>query len=159
MDHAGAAPPISDDVAQALTLGVACVIATRDEQLRPEIARAFGIQLDREAARIEVCVRGEDDCRTLTNLRSNGRLAMNVTQPTTYLSLQFKGHATVLGPPTPEQLARAEAHLARFAAEAAQVGVPVPLAPRWMGELVAAIALDVEQVFDQTPGAGAGRRL
>ena len=132
MAEAGAAPLISDDVAEALTLGVACVVATRDEQLRPEIARAFGISLDREAGRIEVCVRGEPDCPTLANLRSNGRMAMNITRPTTYLSLQFKGHATVLGPPTPEQLARAEAHLGRFAAEAVQVGVPVPLASRWM---------------------------
>src|SRR5262252_729834 len=118
MAEAGAAPLISDDVAEALTLGVACVVATRDEQLRPEIARAFGINLDRDAARIEVCVRGVHDSPTLQNLRRNGRMAMNITQPTTYLSLQFKGHATVLGPPTPEQLACAEAHLGRFAAEA-----------------------------------------
>lgn len=155
----GATPLISDDVAETLILGVACVVATRDDRLQPEIARAWGIELDRDAARLEVCIRGEPDCRTLANLRDNGQLAMNVTQPTTYRSLQFKGHATVLGPPTEEQLARAQEHLTRFSAEAVQVGVPVQLAPRWMGKLCAAIALDIEQVFDQTPGAGAGRRL
>jgi Pyridoxamine 5'-phosphate oxidase len=152
-------PLISDQVAEALTLGVACVVATRDEQLRPEITRGWGIQVDRSASRLQVCIRGESDCRTVANLRANGQMAMNITRPTTYLSLQFKGRATVLGPPTPEQLARAKEHLELFSAEAVQVGVPAPLALRFMGDLCAAVVLEVEHVFDQTPGTGAGRRL
>jgi len=139
----GTIPRISNEVAKTLTLGVACVVATRDDRLQPEITRAWGIALDQDAARLEVCIRGEPDCRTLVNLRENGQLAMNVTRPTTDRSLQFKGRASVLGPPTNQQLARAQEHLARFAAGAAQVGVPPVLSPRWMGNLCAAIALDI----------------
>lgn len=153
------APLISDEVAEALTLGVACVIGTRDDRLHPEIARVWGPELDRDSGLVEVCVRGEPDCQTLVNLRSNGQVALNITRPTTYLSLQFKGHASVLGPPTPEHVARAQAHLGRFAAEASQVGVPIPLAPRFMGSLCAVISMQIEHIFDQTPGVGAGRRL
>ena len=92
-------------------------------------------------------------------LRESGQLAMNVTRPTTYRSVQFKGHAMMLGTPTHEQLTRAQEHLARFAAEAAQVGLPPALAPRLMGRLCAVVALEIEHVFDQSPGVGAGRRL
>jgi hypothetical protein len=153
------APIITDEIAEALTLGVACVVGTRDERLRPEIARAWGLELDRETGRLELCLRGEPGSRTVANLRGNGQLAVNITRPTTYLSLQFKGHGTVLGPPTSEHIARAEAHLTRFAAEAGQVGVPASLVPRFMGSLGAVIEMWIEHVFDQTPGAGAGRRL
>jgi Pyridoxamine 5'-phosphate oxidase len=142
-----------------LSLGVACVVATHDDRLRPEIARAWGIALDRDAVRLEVCIRGDSDCRTLVNLRENGQLAVNVTRPTTYRSVQLKGRARVLGAPTDEQLRRAEEHLARFAAEAAEVGLPPALAPRLMGRLCAAITLEIEQIFDQSPGIGAGRQL
>ena len=142
-----------------LTLGVACVVATHDDRLQPEIARAWGIALDSDAMRLEVCIRGESDCPTLVNLRENGQLAMNVRCPTTYRSVQFKGHARVLGAPTDKQLIGAREHLGRFAAEAAQVGLPPALAPRLMGRLCAAVALEIEHVFDQSPGVGAGRRL
>jgi hypothetical protein len=72
--------------------------------------------------------------------------------------MQLKGVACDVADPAPEDLARAQVHLDAFVAEAQQVGVPPDGTRRLFGPSFVAVEVEVGEVYDQTPGPGAGTR-
>jgi hypothetical protein len=147
------------DVADFIALGVAVVVATRDADLHPEIARGWGPIATRDGACVRLCLVLRDGSTARANLEANGAIAATFSRPTTYRTVQIKGSAREVADPTPEDGARAQAHLAAFVAEAEQVGVPPDGARRLFGASLVAVEFAVAQVFDQTPGPTAGTRL
>jgi hypothetical protein len=109
------------------------------------------------------------DCagRTLENLARNPRASVNVTEPPTYRSIQFKGSARLSEPPDLQFCAQ---QLMRLETAFMAVGLP-PTAARQMvsrsvGDLGEAelaeyvcIELSVDSAYDQSPKVGAGARL
>jgi len=74
--------------------------------------------------------------------------------------VQLKGVATVVGEPDAADLERVERHLRSFVAEADRIGAPPELARRmFVGAGLVAVQFSIDEVFDQTPGPTAGRRL
>jgi hypothetical protein len=71
-----------------------------------------------------------------------------------------KGVAAVVGEPEAADLERVERHVRSFVAECGRVGVPAEVAQRmFMGTGLVSIQFSFDEVFDQTPGPTAGRRL
>ncbi len=147
------------DIAAFLGTGVALVVATRDEDLRAEITRGWGPSLSQDGRELHLCLSAGLDSKTVANLRQNGDIAINLTRPTTYRSVQIKGRMRVLDEPTAAELARADAHLAAFLDEAAQVGVPRTLGQRFAEPPYISVTLAIIELYDQTPGARAGEPL
>jgi hypothetical protein len=74
--------------------------------------------------------------------------------------VQVKGVATVMGEPKAGDLRRVDRHVQSFVAEAERIGAPVELSRRmFLGTGLVAVELSIDEVFDQTPGPTAGRRL
>jgi hypothetical protein len=98
---------------------------------------------------------------TRANLEGNGVIAVGFSPPTIARALQIKGAVTAVREPTSAELERAERHFAAFASEAEQVGVPARAARRTFGPWsdFVSVTCSIDEVFDQTPGPNAGRRL
>jgi hypothetical protein len=94
------------------------------------------------------------------NLERNGAVAVGFSPPTIARAVQLKGVATVVGEPEAADLERVERHVRAFVAEAERIGAPAELAQRmFVGTGLVAVQFSIGEVFDQTPGPTAGRRL
>jgi predicted GNAT family acetyltransferase len=97
---------------------------------------------------------------TRANLEVNGPIAVGFNPPTIASALQIKGIASSVLEPLRDELKRAERHFVAFCVEGEKVGVSESLLRRTFapGDLVS-VTFSIDEVFDQTPGAGAGRRV
>ena len=94
------------------------------------------------------------------NLERNGAVAVGFSAPTIARAVQVKGVAGAVGEPEAADLERVERHVRSFVAEAERIGAPVELSRRmFVGTGLVAVQFSIDEVFDQTPGPTAGRRL
>jgi predicted metal-binding membrane protein len=147
------------NLAQWEHYGVAAVAATRDERLRPQVVRAWGLKVAPDGASAAICLGASPDSQTLANIAANGAISVSMVIPSSYRMIQMKGRVTAVAEPTAEQLARVEAHAAAFVAEVEPVGLTAEQARRFVHRDLVAVSFSVAEVYDQTPGPGAGARL
>ena len=151
---------ISDPLplAELLETGVAIMIATRDAQLRTHVTRGWGGYLDTETGQLVLGLTDYPGSGVVADLKANGRIAINLARPSNYQSMQVKGIVdSICGCDTGE-LARIEAHLARFVEEAVLVGTPRIIA-RMAGSEFVQVRVTVDRSYEETPGPGAGAEL
>jgi hypothetical protein len=154
-------PPVLDPaVVEFIHGGVAVGVATRDDDLKPEFARGWGPEVSTDGRSLRVCVAAPEGSRVRANLERNGAVAVGFSPPTIARAVQVKGVATVVGEPEAADLERVERHVRSFVAEAERIGAPVELSRRlFVGTGLIAVQFSIDEVFDQTPGPTAGRRL
>src|SRR5262245_3106965 len=153
---------IDDALKTFIESGVSVVVGTRDEGLVPEIVRAWGphVNRDRRAARLRVPE--ATSVRTRINLVGNGRIAVTLSLPSNYETVQLKGHHLRTTRPSVEDLARVDRHRESFASVNESIGVPRSRVEAfWRRELTGSslfvtIHFVVEAIFNQTPGPAAG---
>jgi hypothetical protein len=140
--------------------GVAVGVATRDADCRPAFARAWGPDVSPDGNVLRLCVDAPSGSATRANLEENGAIAVGFNPPTSARGLQIKGVAASVREPAPEELERCERHFVAFSVEGARVGVSEGLLRRvFTASEFVSVMLSIDEVFDQTPGAGAGRRV
>ena len=138
--------------------GVVILVVTRDDDLRPHVARAWGGLLDTEAGRLDLAVTVHDDGRVVADLEANGSVAVLIGRPSTYQTMQITGHVELIGTPGPTDLERINVHLERLVTEGATIGLPKSLV-RLAGERWVTIRVALDQFYEQTPGHKAGSAL
>ncbi|MCB9894237.1 MAG: pyridoxamine 5'-phosphate oxidase family protein [Planctomycetes bacterium] len=148
---------IDSELREFLQTGHVCVIATRDEELRPDWGHAAGVRVLK--SRCVVFVEPDSSNRSLDNLRANGLIAVVVTEPITHRAIQLKGKGAKL-----RDLTAAEHKLAsRLAQSARQAVIEVGIAPRvaatWNFESLVAVEFELTGVFEATPGPKAGTEV
>jgi len=150
---------ISDSIVDLLRTGVSIVVGTHDASLMPECTRAWGICVssDRNAATIFLSetIAG----LTIENLRANGTIAVSCTRPTDHITCQLKGLARSIRPLTPEERDLSRRWHDDFGAELKTIGVSSELSGAWIVEPTVAVDFSVTDVFNQTPGPDAGRKV
>ena len=150
---------IGPDEAKLLEAGTSGVLGTVNDDGVPDASRAWGQWSLGGGSRVRFLLPSTDET-ALRNLRGNGRVALNVSDVRTLKSIQVKGRATTVEACTPDDLALHERYVEEFFATVHETDGTDPALLRGMlpSGLVAA-ELAVEQVFDQTPGPGAGQAL
>jgi hypothetical protein len=137
-------------------------LATRDAQNRPEAAEAVVLELDAESGIAEVGVNVRFVRNTLANLRDNGRVAVVISRAwDDHRSVQVKGRCLeVTGPVVDaERVAPRTEVLAKVLVT---FGLPQDVADDFRTirhDPYYLVRVQIEEVFDQTPGPNAGRRL
>lgn len=152
---------LDPDLVAFVHSGVAVGVATRDADRRPAFTRAWGPEVSADGRTLRLCVDAPSGSATRANLEGNGGVAVGFNPPTTSRALQIKGIAASVREPAPEELERCERHFVAFSVEGEQVGVSASVLRRIFaapGDLVS-VTLSIDEVFDQTPGAAAGRRV
>jgi hypothetical protein len=152
----GAPPPPAalDDLRLFLELGLSLVCVTRDSRMLPEITRCGGARLGDDGI-LRVLFAMPESTRTLANIEDNGALALSCVRPTTYRTLQVKGHDARRiewpeGDPIPL------AHREKFMSEVEVLGLPRTITGSLWSTRFVAIGFTPTDIFDQTPGPGAG---
>ena len=140
--------------------GVAVGVATRDDDLRPEFARGWGPEVSSDGRSLRLCMAAPEGSRMRANLERNGAMAVGFSPPTIARAVQVKGVASRVGEPEAADLERVERHVRLFVAEAGRIGAPPEFARRMFVESgLVVVGFPIDEVFDQTPGPTAGRRL
>jgi hypothetical protein len=153
-------PVLDPDLVAFVHGGVAIGVATADADRRPAFTRAFGPKVSADGQSLQLCVDAPSGSATRANLEQNGAIAVGFNPPTIARALQIKGAASSVREPVPEELERAEGHFMAFTVEGALVGVSEALLRRAFSPRdFVSVTLSIGEVFDQTPGAGAGQRM
>lgn len=156
---------IGDELKTFLEGPVSVLVGTRDSRLLPEITRAWGPRVSADRRAVSLCVPLATSRRTLDNLEANGEIAVTFSLPTNYRTFQLKGRHAAAADPDSADLAAVERHRDAFAEVNERLGQPRPRVEAfWRAEIETSAVLvkiffSLDQVFDQTPGPGAGRPL
>jgi len=156
---------ISDELKAFLEGPVSVLVGTRDSRLVPEITRAWGPRISEGRQQISLCVPLATSDKTLDNIESNGQIAVAFCLPTNYRTIQMKGRRAMAAQPDSADLAAVEVHRDAFAVVNESLGVTRERVETfWRAETETAPALvkisfAPQQIFDQTPGPGAGKSL
>jgi len=153
------APTIAPELASFFEGGVAIVVATRDAEMRPQISRAWGTRVADDGSALTICVTAGEGSRTVDNMRANGAIALTFSSPTTYRTVQAKGVVTDLREPSERDVARRDEHLEDLSDQGEQVGIERRLTRRLARGEAIAVTVAVRELYEQTPGPGAGTRL
>jgi hypothetical protein len=160
MPLSGSEQRLSEEVAAFVCSGVAVSVATRNGDLRPAFTRAWGPRLSEDGQTLTLCVIAPAGSATRAGLEQNGAIAIGFSPPTAARAVQVKGTAVEIRDPERDELECAERHLAAFCVETASIGYPADLARRLYSPVdFVSVTLSIDEVFDQTPGPAAGRRV
>ena len=154
--------PIDDDLKRFLESGLVVLVATRNDALQPFVTRGWGVLVhDDDRLRVSVCVPRQASARTLAALAANGRSAVSRGDQATFRAAQIKGRSVAVedASAVTGALERAAEQFALFAENAAKLGVPPHLAQALFTTDLVSITVIADEIFDQTPGPGAGKKV
>ncbi len=134
-------------------------LGTRNAALEPIETLAFGVELVGDGREVTVFVPAVLSPLSLANLRDNGQLALNIVRPTDHRSLQLKGVWLGERRTTEADQQRLARYGDSLTEELGLVGIPRSIWRRLLWWPAVALRVEVREVFVQTPGRGAGRRL
>jgi len=146
-------PRLSREWVEFVESGVSILVGTRDEALRPEAGRGCG------AARILVLVPELTSARTCENAAATGRVAVTFSRPFDHRALQAKGSVIDVRAARDADRAVVDRYVASYVDQLYLVGIPRAVSRKLRCWPAMVIELEVEALFVQTPGIGAGRRL
>jgi predicted pyridoxine 5'-phosphate oxidase superfamily flavin-nucleotide-binding protein len=150
---------IPDSIVHLLKTGVSVMVGTRDASLMPECTRAWGIRVGTDRRAVTIFLSEAIAGKTLDNLRENGKIAVTCTRPTDHVTCQLKGRVQRMKPVTSANRETSLQWHREFMAELSAIGVPPALGEAWIVEPTVAVEMAVTDVFDQTPGPGAGKKI
>jgi hypothetical protein len=146
------------ELAEFLVTGVAMLGATADAGLAPEAFRAWGASLG-DDGRLRVLV-SSDAARTLATVGPGTPISLVFTDITTFRSVQVKGRAVAgAAAAGPADVGIVRRYHEAFSAALKLIGHPPLLAASLRPTLLFAVCLDIEELYDQTPGPKAGAHL
>ena len=150
---------IPQSIVDLLETGVSVMVGTRDASLMPECTRAWGIRVADDGGTVTVLLAEPFAGKTIDNLRENGQIAVTCTRPTDHITCQLKGRIRSIKRATSADQDLSRRWHREFMAELTAIGVPSKLSEAWIAEPTLAVEIAVTEVFDQTPGPGAGRKV
>lgn len=136
------------------------LVATAGAGGEPHATRAWAADVvDAATGRVRVLI-DADDLVALADLGESGAVAVTGADVRTLRAVQVKGSVTLLEPATAADVARAARHTEAFFRAISELdGIPVELLRRLARRSLVACELTVSEVYDQSPGPGAGGRL
>jgi hypothetical protein len=150
---------IPESIVDLLETGVSVLIATRDASLMPECTRGWGVHVAADRRTIKLFLSEMIAGKTIDNLRKNGMIAVSCTRPTDHITCQVKGRVRSIKPVTSEERDLSRRWHREFMSELRAIGMPSQLCEAWIAEPTVTVEIAVIEVFDQTPGPGAGRKI
>jgi hypothetical protein len=153
---------ISEKLVEFIHGPVFMAIGTRNEKLRPAHTFIAGAIVGQDRETITCFVLQSRAEKIIGNLENNGRIALNVGSPS-HEAYQLKGRYLSVRPTDAKDVAIQEIYRAKLLALMLQYGYPEQIAkPLILGaryQPAVAITFRVEEIFLQTPGPEAGKKL
>jgi hypothetical protein len=139
--------------------GASIQVGTRDAARKPECLRAVGAEVGPDRTTLVVYVPAELAARTLANLEDNAAIAVTFSQISNHRSVQVKGKLRALRRTRKSERILQERWLAAFTEQLHMTGFARRIARRLRYWPSLALELEIHELFVQSPGPGAGRRI
>jgi len=143
----------------ALETGTSIFVGTIGADMSPLCCRAIAVQADERLASATVYVPMATSRGTLCNLAATRRVAVVVTKPIEHISVQLKGTSRTARLARDDEETFVRSRLDGLADVLDRIGVPRQITRSFAHWPAFAIEIDVDDVFEQTPGPRAGTRL
>jgi hypothetical protein len=150
---------IPNELVAFIESGLSIVAATRDGDLEPDGAAGLAVQVHEDRAGLTAFFYHEAAAQLLRNLKSHPQIALDLDLPTTHRACQVKGHYVSSRPALESERPEIERQVHAFVADLRAIGVPPAMMAGWKGWPCTAIEVRVTELFEQTPGPGAGEPL
>lgn len=150
---------LTSDVQAFLREGLDVQLATRDAHLQPHGVQISALRVAEDGAHVEVFAPKVGAAAALANLDANGRAALMCSRASDNRTLQLKGSFVSHRPATRSERGFVTDQRAKFEDDLTRIGLPLGLLASWPVWPSVVIRIRVEQVFEQTPGPGAGAAI
>jgi hypothetical protein len=152
-------PLLSEALAGFLESGLSINVATRDRECQPDGALAWAVRVHDDRLHLTVFLYEKSAPAMLRNLSTHPEIALAFDQPTSHRACQIKGRFVSTRRGKRTERAEIQRQVDGFFTELEAIGIPrAMVAGRKIWPCVA-IELRVTQLFEQTPGPGAGEPL
>lgn len=152
-------PLIAKDLAVFLESGLSFTVATRDDELQTTGIRAWAARVRRDRTGLTLFLHAPAAAATLRNLERHPELAVCVDRPSDNCACQLKGRFVAARPARAAERAEVERQFANFQAELEAIGIPRAMTAGWAHWPCVAVGMLVTELYEQTPGPGAGEPL
>jgi hypothetical protein len=144
---------------RCLAPGASIVVGTIDRQGVPTICRAAAVASDDGLATMRVYLPVATSHPTIQNLAATGRMAVTVMHPVDNNATQLKGSLVDVRLATDDEAGFVRGQFSVFTDVLDRLGVPRRLSQSLCFWPAFAVRMQVEQMFEQTPGPQAGSQL
>ncbi len=144
---------------RCLEPGAAILVATVDTQGAPWSCRGFALKSDDALASVTVYVPMATSQQLIQHVAVTGRLAIASVLIIEHLSFQLKGTTRAARAAREDEAPFVRARLEAFADVLEELGVPRRRTRSFTHWPAFALEMNVDEIFDQTPGPNAGARV
>jgi hypothetical protein len=137
--------------------GCSLLVGTVDTTGKPHAGRGSGLTvLDPQSGRVRLLV-NLDDAPTVANLQPGAHVAITTASVRTLYSVQMKGQVVCVETATETDEAKRDQYTTDFTNDIHEIdGDELEMLHRWTACRIVACVVDVDSLFDQTPGPSAG---
>jgi hypothetical protein len=139
--------------------GGSIMVGTRDDDLQPDAARAVGAKVSADRRRITLYLPSTAGAQALANLAKHPFLAVGLVSPMDHVAIQMKGPCVDVHLATEEERTIPERYITSQTELLYMIGLPRGITSRMVAWPAHAVTFEIEDIFVQTPGPGAGKRL
>lgn len=150
---------LAEEVVEFMASGVDVYVATRDAELEPEAVLAMGIRAHDDRKRVTVYIPAPFAGPTRKNLEHNGQVAITLERPGDALAVQLKGRSLGIKPSDDIDRERQLVFRSALVEQLAVAGVPRATTRRLVWWPSVAVEVEVDSIFQQTPGPKAGEPM
>lgn len=154
-----AAPLVSDDFAAFLEAGQSLVVAVRDSELRPHASRAWALQVHPDGRHVSLFLYSKAAASVRKHLESHPEIAVDVDAPNSHRACQIKGRYSGSRRARAAEKGLIERQVAGFIGQLEEIGIPRELTAGWIHWPAMAIEFEITELYEQTPGPGAGEPM
>ena len=147
---------IPEPVVASFAGGLSLLVASCDARARPVTARGVGLRVWPDRAGLTLFLPQATSGAVVANLAEHPPVALVLSRPNDYHTVQLKGAATGVRAARDDERALVDAFMEAFGALVEDLGVPRDLWQRVPCWPCFAVDVQVGEVFLQTPGPGAG---
>jgi hypothetical protein len=149
---------VDDATKTFLEAGSALIIGTVGPDGAPFAGRGWGLDV-LDGDRVRLLLDASDE-GTIANVAAGRAIAVTAADVRTLRSMQLKGRALGLDETTAADRERWDRYREEFFTDILETdGTPRELTDRFAPDDVVACTIEVDELFDQTPGPGAGARI
>jgi hypothetical protein len=145
----------SPELIEFLQGGVAIIVGTARNMI-PSLTRGFAVQVTPDGASLHVFLAPGQSGAVVANLTLGSALALTVTNPTDYRSLQIKGTVAGWRPADDSDAAWLDRYWSLFQAACERTGIPTHISETLRCRRLLRVTVVPRALFRQTPGPGAG---
>ena len=138
---------------------VVMFVGTRDENLNPHVNRVMGAIVEKDKERITFYVAEVTSQKIRHNLDDNGRIALTMSEPISHESYQFKGSYLSSRESEEGDIAIIDEYVKNIVSQIKIAGGSEEFFNDFIYNPSLAITFQIEDIFNQTPGPGAGKKI